>query len=146
MGLWNSSPQTGLAWLSEDLERVAPDVPVVIYFHYPLAGVYAENNWFGRGSYRDDFEKRIKGWNVVGIFHGHYHASGRYRWRGYDVYNVGSPKHAWHSFAVVHVRAGSMDVASYDYERREWGWWHHKTWGDGGAQRSSARRGGKTSF
>jgi hypothetical protein len=63
---------------------------------------------------------------VVGIFHGHYHASGAYRWRGFDVYNVGSPKYYHHSFAVVELRRDVMKVASYNYELKQWIWWHKK--------------------
>jgi hypothetical protein len=116
----------GLEFLRRDLDQIAAGVPVVVYFHYPLLGAYAENNWFGRGNYRDRFDVALRGHNVIGIFHGHRHSSGRYDWRGWDVYNVGSPKHGWRSFAVVHVTDHQMTVASWNYEQSAFWWWHQK--------------------
>lgn len=116
----------GLAFLTRDLAALAPDVPIVLYFHYPLMGAFAENNWFGRGDFRDRFERALKGHRIVGIFHGHRHSSGAYRWRGHDVYNVGSPKHGWWSFAVVRVTSERMTVASWNYELSAFWWWHDK--------------------
>jgi cytolysin (calcineurin-like family phosphatase) len=116
----------GLAFLSKDLKALAPDVPVVIYLHYPLSGAFAEDNWFGRGDFRDRLYLALQGHEVIGIFHGHRHTSGAYRWRGYDVYSVGSPKHGWWSFLAVHVTDQQMTVASWNYELSAFWWWHRK--------------------
>ena len=43
------------------------------------------------------------------------------------MYNVGSPKHYHHSFAVVEIRGDVMKVASYNYDLRRFVWWHEKT-------------------
>jgi cytolysin (calcineurin-like family phosphatase) len=136
--LGEAPDDTGFEFLTDDLSKLHPDVPLVLYFHYPLSGPYSEGNWFGQGDYRSQLARAIEGRNVLGIFHGHYHASGAYRWRGHDVYNVGSPKHAFHSFAVVHVSDSFMKVASYDYEREAWQWWHGKPLGQ--PRRQPARR------
>ncbi|APR88450.1 hypothetical protein A7982_13799 [Minicystis rosea] len=113
-----------LAWLRNDLDATGPDVGVVLFFHYPLEG--AETYWFGDGPYRDELERILAGYRVLGIFNGHRHTSGIYRWRGYDAYLEGSVKHAWHSFAVVHVTDTRWTVASYNYDRRAFWWWHQK--------------------
>src|SRR5262249_40841731 len=94
------------------------------FFHYPLEG--PETFWFGDGPFRDQLIGILAGYNVLGIFNGHRHTSGMYRWKGYDAYLEGSVKHAWHSFAVVHVTDTRWTVASYNYDRREFWWWHDK--------------------
>ncbi len=113
-----------LAWLREDLDITGPDVGVVLFFHYPLEG--KETYWFGAGPYRAELERALAGYRVLGIFNGHFHTSGAYRWRGYDAYLEGSVKHAWHSFSVVHVTDTRWTVASYNYDRRAFWWWHDK--------------------
>ena len=116
----------GLAWLQQTLAKTGRERPVILYFHYPLKGAYSETNWFGYGPFRDHLQRVLQGFNVVGIFHGHFHATGAYRWHGYDVYNVGSAKYRWNSFAVVHVTDHRMTVSSWNYRYRRWWWWHTK--------------------
>lgn len=115
-----------LVWLEQDLKGVGREVGIVIFMHYPLDGPFSLNNWFGRGDYRDKLADKLRHHHVLGIFHGHYHASTRYRWRGYDVYNVGSPKHGYDSFAAVRVTDDRMVVASWNYGVGGWGWVHEK--------------------
>lgn len=114
---------SNLRWLKRDLAKVGRTVPVVLYFHYSILGPYSD--WWSAGE-KEAFRKAIDGFNVIGIFHGHYHGSMRYKWRGYDVYNVGSPRHGRHSFAVVRVTDTTMAVASMNWGRTRWGWWHTK--------------------
>lgn len=121
-----------LAWLREDLDATGPDVGVVLFLHYPLAG--GETYWFGAGPYRDELERILAGYRVLGIFSGHLHTSGLYRWRGHDAYLEGSVKHGWHSFSVVHVTDRRWTVASYNYDRRAFWWWHDKPIFDEGGQ------------
>jgi cytolysin (calcineurin-like family phosphatase) len=115
-----------LDWLRKDLARTGRELPVLLFFHYPLDGPFADNNWFGAGEYRDELAEVLDGFNVVAIFHGHFHASGNYRWRGYDVYNVGSPKYLHLSFAVVHITDEALRVSSWNYQYQRWWWWHQK--------------------
>lgn len=70
--------------------------------------------------------KALEGANVLGVFHGHYHATGFYRYHGLDVYRAGSPKHSWHTFTVAQIADRKMKVASWDYDKQGWGWWHGK--------------------
>ena len=105
------------------LERVGMAQPVLLWFHYPLAGPYSD--WWTEDE-KTAFRKTVEGYSIVAVFHGHYHRSGHYRWRGLQVYNVGSPRHSDHSFAAVRWRAGRLDVASWDWDRGDWAW-HHTT-------------------
>lgn len=116
-----------LAWLAGDLAAVGPEVGVVVFFHFPLASHGARDNWFGAGdSHHDALARVLEGYRVLGIFGGHAHVSGFYRWRGLDGYLEGSVKHAWHSFSVVRVSDARFTVASYNYDRRAFWWWHDK--------------------
>jgi 3',5'-cyclic AMP phosphodiesterase CpdA len=114
-----------LDWLERDLRGIASDVPLVVYMHFPLLGPYSDT-WFKREHHDERLGRVLDGHNVVAIFHGHFHGSGSYRWHGYDVYNVGSAKHSARSYAVAHVTDTSLEVASYNYELRDWWWWHEK--------------------
>jgi cytolysin (calcineurin-like family phosphatase) len=115
-----------IAWLERDLASVGTEVGVVLYFHFPLQGPYSKHHWFGDGDYKRPLMSALTGYNVLAIFHGHYHASGRYSYQGHDVYNVGTPKHGHDSFAVVHVTDERMTVSSYNYSQKRWWWWHDK--------------------
>ena len=115
-----------LRWIAADLAAAGPNVPVVVSLHFSLSGPFSDSNWFGQGDYHDRFAQTLKGYNVIGIFHGHYHASRRYQWRGYDVYCVGSAKHAARYFAVVHVTDKKMTVGSWHWSDAPGWWWHHE--------------------
>lgn len=115
-----------LAWLAQDLASVGRERPVIVYFHFPLQGPYSEDNWFGRGNYRDTFATAVTGYNVIAVFHGHFHASGRYRWRALDVYNMGAAKHRRFAFGVVRVTDDRLRVASWHHGDQHWEWWHEK--------------------
>ncbi len=49
---------------------------VVLFFHYPLEGPYSRENWFSEGGYHEKLDEVLRGHRVLGIFNGHYHASG----------------------------------------------------------------------
>ena len=115
-----------LAWLTKDLDALGPDVGVILYFHFALEGPFSRRHWFGDGRYRDHLAAAIEGRRILGIFHGHFHATGHYRWRGHDVFNVGSVKHDWQTFAVVRLSDERMSVASYDPRKQSWAWWYDK--------------------
>ncbi|MCA9592537.1 MAG: metallophosphoesterase [Myxococcales bacterium] len=124
--LGEAPDDAGLRWLAKDLSAVGGERPVILYFHFPLRGPFSDDNWFGRGDYRERLARALEGHNVIAIFHGHYHASGRYRWAGHDIYNVGAAKHLRHSFAVVRVSDARLRVASWHYGLHEFQWWHEK--------------------
>ncbi len=110
-------------WLKKLLAEVGKDKPVILYFHYSILGPYS-NSW-------DDDEKQrfadtIAGYNIVAIFHGHYHGSGRYQWQGVDIYNVGSCKHSPTSFCAVRIADDKLAVASWNWNGNAWNWYHSK--------------------
>jgi cytolysin (calcineurin-like family phosphatase) len=111
-----------LPWAAKDLAATGRDRPVIIYFHYSIVGPYSDDYWFGEGDNRNKFAAALTGYNVIGLFHGHFHASGWYQWQGLDVYNVSSPKHAGKDFFVVHVTDNMLTVCSWNCEG-EPGWW-----------------------
>ncbi|MHC4715843.1 MAG: hypothetical protein ACYS5V_02640, partial [Planctomycetota bacterium] len=137
-----------LRWLRRDLAKVGREAPVIIYFHYSILGPFSD--WWSHRE-KQAFRRAIAGHNVIGIFHGHYHHSGHYTWAGYDVYNVGSPRHGSHSFAVVPIIDGRMTVASWGWDppvpaapfrRPVAGWqWHHVKRIGKGPMRSPASAG-----
>ncbi len=110
--------------LRQELRRAGPRTPVVIYFHFGIKGPYS-HWWTAKEKAR--FGAAIKGYNVVAIFHGHYHRDGHYTWAGFDVYNVGSPRHWVFTFAAVRITRRHLDVAMWDYGRDRWSWHHRKT-------------------
>jgi cytolysin (calcineurin-like family phosphatase) len=108
-----------LDWLRRDLAKAGKQVPVVIYFHYSVLGPYSQ--WWSQ-SEKEAFASAIAGYNVIGIFHGHFHGCYSYRWKGIDVFNIGSPRHMWHRFLVVHVTDTRMTVGAWDWDLHQWDW------------------------
>ncbi len=113
----------GCRWLRHDLAAIGVSRPVVLFFHYGIEGPWS-NSW--DADEKEAFGKAIAGYNVIGIFHGHWHASLHTTWLGYDVYNVGSPKMGNIEFAVVHVTDETMTVGSRRWDRGAWSWCHTK--------------------
>jgi cytolysin (calcineurin-like family phosphatase) len=113
-----------LRWLRRDLAAVDRAAPVVIFFHYSILGPFSQ--WWSDRE-REAFAEAIQGYHVVALFHGHYHGSEHYTWRGYDVYNVGSPRHGTHSFAAVHITDDTLTVGSWNYDFGDWDWSHRKS-------------------
>ncbi|HET7294186.1 MAG TPA: metallophosphoesterase [Vicinamibacteria bacterium] len=105
------------AWLEDELARVGPDRPVIVYFHYSLQGPYSDS-W--TQDEKRAFGASLAGFNVLAIFHGHWHRYGHYLWNGMPVFRPGSPKHSSRAFLVVRVRPREMDVAAWDFEKRGW--------------------------
>lgn len=116
-----------LQWLQADLEKLPADAGIVVYQHYPFAGGFSRGHWFGDGDYKAKLAGVLSGRRVHGVFHGHHHATGAYRWSGHDVYLAGSPKHSWRSFLVVRVTDEKKTVAAYHYEQDRWWWWHERS-------------------
>jgi cytolysin (calcineurin-like family phosphatase) len=107
-----------LAWLDADLAKVKKETPVLLFFHYSLAGPYSD---FWEDAEKAAFAKAIARRNVAAIFHGHEHRVGHYLWEGHPVFRPGAAKHSSHFFLAVRVGAKTLDVASWDYDKRAWG-------------------------
>lgn len=110
-------------FLRDTLRAIGPSHPVVLYFHYGLSGPFSD--WWKEPE-KEAFGKTIKGYYILGIFHGHYHSSHHYRWNGYDVYLIGSPRHSTRRLLAVHITDDRMTVAAWDWARRQWDWTHAK--------------------
>jgi len=110
-------------WLAKDLAAAGPKTPVILFQHFPLAGPYAD---FWPAADKDAFAETIRGYNVIAIFHGHYHASVHYRWHGIDVYNTGAPRHGQNTFLVARLTDTHLVVASWRWDQERWMWWHSK--------------------
>ena len=120
VALGEAPDDEGLAFLARDLEHLAADVPLVLYFHLALAGPWSTGNWFGDGTFKERLAGLLERRAVAAIFHGHHHATDHYTWHGFDVFKPGAVKDGAHTFAVVHVTDERMTVASFD--------WDHDTW------------------
>lgn len=104
-------------WLTRDLDRLGPNRPVILFFHYSIEGYYSD---FWEPEEKEAFAKAIEGHNVLAIFHGHEHRVGRYVWRGHPVFRPGAPRHSSHAFLVVRVSALEMAVAAWDFDNGRW--------------------------
>jgi 3',5'-cyclic AMP phosphodiesterase CpdA len=119
VALGEAPDEEGLAFLKHDLARLAPDVPIVLMLHLALAGPFSDG-WFASSGLRERFADLIAGHHVIAILHGHHHAGGRYRWRGFDVFKVGAVKDGPTFFTVLHVTDDRLRVAVYDYGDGKW--------------------------
>lgn len=126
VALGEAPTESALAWLRNDLARAGPYVPVIVALHYALAGPYAVDEWRSPAGPYAQLRDTLAPYRVIAIFHGHYHASGSYRWNGIDVYRVGSAKYVHHAFAAVHVTDNRLRVAMWNTDARTWWWWHDK--------------------
>jgi hypothetical protein len=106
-----------LAWLQQDLARVGTAQRVILFFHFSLEGPYSDD-W--TAAEKDAFAEAIEPYNIVAIFHGHYHRHGHYLWRGHDVFRPGSPRHAGHTFLAVRLRADQLAVGTWDFDAQRW--------------------------
>jgi cytolysin (calcineurin-like family phosphatase) len=116
---------SGMPWLKSDLAAYAADGrPVVLFQHYGWDAFSIERWDSGKHRYddegsgpphwwsdadRDALLEALQGYNVIGIFHGHQHATPMiYQRDGLDLFK---PKAAYMGgFALVRVTTGTMDV------------------------------------
>ena len=118
--------EKGLRWLKRDLAATGRQRPVILFMHYPLLGPYSEAWWTNKPDLADHFAQLLGGFNIIAILHGHYHVPGCYKWRGLDVYNIGSIKHGARCFGVIHVTDRRFTFASWNSQQDGWWWWHSK--------------------
>jgi cytolysin (calcineurin-like family phosphatase) len=117
---------SSLPWLKQDLATYAADGrPVILFQHYGW-DVFSIERWdAAKGTFDDDgagaphwwseadrqaLLAALRGYNVIGIFHGHQHETPMiYRRDGLDLFK---PKAAYMGgFAMARVSGDSMDVA-----------------------------------
>jgi len=112
-----------IRWLRKHLKKIPSEEKIVIFFHYSIQGPYS--NWWSKKK-KKLFFQTIENKNVIAIFHGHYHAEDYYKWEGFDVFNVGSPKYSYKSFAVVQITRKKLQVCYRNYAEHKWSWWFKK--------------------
>ena len=116
LGMYPSAER--LDWLEEDLRTVRPGRPLVLFFHYGIDGPWS-HSWESAQE-REQLARVLQGHRVAAIFHGHAHHAGHYRWREYDVFRPGSPKHSSRQVLAVRLRGDELAVAYRDFERSVW--------------------------
>ncbi|WP_287363384.1 metallophosphoesterase [Mesorhizobium sp.] len=121
---------SGLPWLKQDLATYATDGrPVILFQHYGW-DVFSIERWdAAKGTFDDEgtgaphwwseadrqaLLATVRGYNVIGIFHGHQHETAMiYRGDGLDLFK---PKAAYMGgFALARVSGDSMDVVLGDH-------------------------------
>jgi hypothetical protein len=120
VALGEAPDDEGLKFLAADLEHVDRDAPLVVYFHFALAGPWSTGNWFAEGTFKERLAGLLEGRNVAAIFHGHHHATDHYTWHGFDVFKPGAVKDGAHTFAVVHITKDRLTLGSFDWDEDRW--------------------------
>jgi 3',5'-cyclic AMP phosphodiesterase CpdA len=116
LGMYPSADR--LRWLEADLRTVTPGRPIVVFFHYGIDGPWSQS-WESQEE-RDELARILSGHRVAAIFHGHAHHAGTYRWRGYDVFRPGSPKHSSREVLAVRIRGDEVAVAYRNFDQSAW--------------------------
>jgi 3',5'-cyclic AMP phosphodiesterase CpdA len=116
LGMYPSAAR--LRWLEDDLRAVPVARPVVVFFHYGIDGPWSQS-WESQEE-REQLARILSGRRVAAIFHGHAHHAGAYRWRGYDVFRPGSPKHSSREVMAVRIRGDEVAVAYRNFDRSAW--------------------------
>ncbi len=120
VALGEAPDDDGLAFLAKQLDGVALDVPVVLYFHLAILGPFSTGHWFGDGPSKDRLLETIGRHTIAAIFHGHHHATDHYQWHGIDVFKPGAVKNGAHTFAVVRITDDRIVVAERDWDHDAW--------------------------
>ena len=109
-------PQNSLSFLKRDLKEEAKgkNRPVFLFFHYGWDDF--SKLWWTQ-SERDKFHEAIQDHPVKAIFHGHNHVPNHYKWRGIDVFAVGSPQtnKGTGNYLVVQVDEENFTVTNRKY-------------------------------
>ncbi len=116
-----SVPRYSLQFLLYDLANNVGNSlrPIVIVQHFPPAADPSDAE-------EQAFYDAIAGYNVIAILHGHVHGAEFYQWRGFDVYNVGSPS-GRQEFTVFHITGNKLIVANRYSATDTWGITKQKT-------------------
>lgn len=75
-----------LHWLKQDLNKLEPDIPVVIFLHYPIG----DNNYFICNE--DELFRVLDGHNVRAVFSGHVHQENKWEQNGMTMFSLPAVK------------------------------------------------------
>lgn len=103
--------EEALAWLRGEIQRIGPDVPVVVGTHLCLAAM----------SDRDAFVDALAGANVLCVVGGHHHRARVQTYRDIPFVQVASPRPDSPSpVTVFRITAERLLAIPYDYEADAW--------------------------
>lgn len=121
-------PDNSILFLQKDLEKNVGKSgrPVILLHHFGFDKGHSMNWW--TDDERTNYYNAIKGYNILGIIHGHAHKPEIYQWNGIDIYHPphfrqDKPKEngpVTHGFFVFRITADELNVAE-----RKW----DDTWG-----------------
>lgn len=130
------SPLSSLSFLEGVLaDRVGDSGrPVVLIHHYGFDEFGSQERWWTEAE-REAYAEVIAGYNIVAIIHGHVHNTRKeshYTWKGYDVYNVGTPFGEQGHFTVFRIVDGWLQAGDVAWSRDDpehpttvWHTWSH---------------------
>ncbi|MBI5834946.1 MAG: PQQ-binding-like beta-propeller repeat protein [Armatimonadetes bacterium] len=103
-----------LDWLSADLAKLQPGMPVILAFHHPLSG----SEWASPADY-ERLLTRLQPYNIALMLVGHGHAAARLKFGDYDAVEGGStfdngakPASAGNAgFNVISIKGGILRAA-----------------------------------
>ena len=120
IGLWSKFDPKGkpaqpltkeaLAYLKEQLAKLPPEKPVVIFTH--LCHDAMTN--------RDELVETIGKSNVIMVLGGHYHYSSVNQYRGLTFVQLTSPKSKFTEFTVFQVTQNRLIAMPYDFTKKTW--------------------------
>lgn len=116
LGMYPSAER--IRWLEADLRSVRKGRPLVLFFHYGIAGPWSQS--WESAEEREALAAVLQGHRVAAVFHGHAHHAGYYSWRGYDVFRPGSPKHSSRVVLAVRLRQDEIAVAYRNFDTSVW--------------------------
>jgi hypothetical protein len=121
------NPHHSLEFLEQDLKKNVGDSgrAVVLFHHFGFDKAHSLNWWTEEE--RDRYYEVISNYNIIGIFHGHSHECGIYKWKGIDIYDA--PHMQWNpeeiGFFVVNITPQKLKVAEMKYDG-QWGLFSEK--------------------
>ena len=105
-----------LGWLKKELRKVGTNLPVILFFHYNIDGPFSQ---FWSLSEKQKFARACANYNIIGIFHGHYHPPQMGKFNNMNVFNTGASKHGCNSLMVCRVTSQRIGVCTYFWGRAE---------------------------
>ena len=103
-----------ISWLRDQLLDIGSYLPVIIFYHYNMDGPYSH---FWSIAEKKKFIAQCEYFNVLGIFHGHFHPSEIRQINGINIFNTGACKHSCHYFMVCRVTDERLAVGAYYWDK-----------------------------
>jgi len=100
-----------LAFLREDLAKLAKGKPVIVAMHLCYDAI----------TNRDDLVAALEGANVLAVLGGHYHQATVHRYRGIPFVQLPSPwRNGPGQFTVIRITPERLVAIPYDYRQKKW--------------------------